>query len=132
HAGWGGALGGVLEDTVAKMSQVGTLLETVHACVGPCIQQASYEVSESFADPFLEKHPDSEKFFKSARRAGHLMFDLSGYVAFRLALCGVKNVSLMGADTYAEEARCFSYRRATHRKEPDYGRQISAIVIRKD
>lgn len=129
HAGWGGALGGVLEDTVAKMGQLGAALQTVKACLGPCIAQASYEVQDGFAAPFLERHEEAERFFLSARKVGHLMFDLAGYIAFRLSLAGVRHVSIMGIDTYAEEEGCFSYRRATHRGEADYGRQLSAIVI---
>ncbi len=129
HAGWGGALGGVLENTVAKMVQLGAATETIHACVGPCILQPSYEVQENFAKPFLEKHEEAERFFMDGRKAGHLMFDLPGYIAMRLALAGVRHVSLMGIDTYADEENSFSFRRATHRGEGDYGRQISAIVI---
>lgn len=129
HAGWGGALNGVLESTLACMAQAGALPETIKACVGPCIGSASYEVSDQFPRPFLIKHDAAEHFFKSARKAGHLMFDLSGYLAFRLSLAGVRHVSLMNHDTYADEAHCFSYRRATHRGEADYGRQMSAIVI---
>lgn len=130
HAGWGGALGGVLEDTVAKMVQLGATLESIKACLGPCILQPSYEVQDAFAEPFLEKHDAAERFFMAGRKPGHLMFDLAGYIAFRLAHAGVKHVSLMGIDTYADEENCFSYRRATHRGEPDYGRELSAIIIR--
>ncbi len=129
HAGWGGALGGVLESTVAKMVQTGAVLESIKACVGPCIQQASYEVKEDFMRPFVIKHEEAEHFFKAGHKEGHLMFDLSGYIAYRLSLAGVRQVSLMGVDTYAEEENCFSFRRATHRAEANYGRQISAIVI---
>ena len=130
HAGWGGALGGVLEDTVAKMMQLDASIESIKACLGPCIMQPSYEVQDAFAEPFLKQHDAAERFFKSGRKTGHLMFDLAGYIAFRLAHAGVKHVSLMGIDTYADEENCFSYRRATHRGEPDYGREISAIMIR--
>lgn len=130
HAGWGGALAGVLEDTVAKMVQLGAPVESIKACLGPCIMQPSYEVQESFADPFLEKHPASDRFFMAGRKAGHLMFDLPGYIAFRLAHAGVRHVSLMGLDTYADEGNFFSFRRATHKGEPDYGREISAIVVK--
>jgi polyphenol oxidase len=131
HAGWGGAFGGVLDDTVSKMQAAGAVMESMVACVGPCIQQASYEVSEAFSHPFLEKHEESERFFKSGVRAGHLQFDLSGYIAFRLALSGVQTIRIMSVDTYREEENCFSYRRATHRGESVYGRQMSAIVIKK-
>jgi YfiH family protein len=131
HAGWGGAVGGILENTVAEMIRAGAERNSIAACVGPCIQQASYEVQEAFARPFLIKHEEAEHFFKAAHKPGHLMFDLQGYIAMRLALAGVRHVSLMGVDTYAEEENCFSFRRATHRGEQDYGRQMSAIMIRE-
>lgn len=129
HAGWGGALGGVLENTVATMIHTGARIESIKACLGPCITGASYEVKEDFMNPFIERHAEAEHFFKAAHKPGHLMFDLPGYIAMRLALAGVRQVSLMGVDTYKDEEHCFSFRRATHRGEPDYGRQISAIVI---
>lgn len=129
HAGWGGALKGILEDTVAKMVQIGASIETIKACLGPCIAQGSYEVQDAFAAPFVAEHDAADRFFMAARKEGHLMFDLSGYIAFRLAHAGVRHVSLMGVDTYVEDENCFSYRRSTHRKEPDYGRQLSAIMI---
>lgn len=130
HAGWGGALGGVLEQTVAKMMQTGAETESIVSALGPCIGPASYEVSEAFARPFLIKHEEAEHFFKSAHRAGHLMFDLPGYIAMRLSMAGVRQVGITGVDTYREEEYCFSYRRATHRGEADYGRQVSAIMIK--
>lgn len=129
HAGWGGALKGVLENTLEQMQAAGAKLESIKACVGPCIMQASYEVSEDFMRPFAIKHEEAEHFFKAARKEGHLMFDLPGYIAMRLSLAGVRQVSLMGLDTYKDEANFFSFRRSTHRSEGDYGRQISAIVI---
>jgi hypothetical protein len=130
HAGWGGALGGVLEATVQKMREAGAVPETVTACIGPCIRQASYEVSADFAAPFKDKHPDASAFFVPGQKPGHFMFDLPRYIAFRLSLCGVRAVHDTGGDTYGDEENCFSYRRATHRWEEDYGRQISVIVIR--
>lgn len=129
HAGWGGALKGVLESTVKTILDHGVIPDSLCASVGPCITQSSYEVSADFIKPFLKDNPESEHFFKSARKEGHLMFDLPGYIAFRLAGCGVRHVSLTGVDTYSSDKDYFSYRRATHRKESDYGRQISALVI---
>jgi YfiH family protein len=129
HAGWGGALKGVLENTAAEMVALGAQPASIKAAVGPCIAQASYEVQEAFATPFYAQDEESEKFFKSARKAGHLMFDLAGYCAFRLAKAGVQDVSISDLDTYAHEADFFSYRRTTHRGEADYGRQISVIAI---
>lgn len=130
HAGWGGALGGVLEETVSKMVHLGARLESIAACVGPCIHQPSYEVETSFCAPFIEKHEEAERFFMAGSKPGHLMFDLPGYIAYRLSLCGVGTVILTGYDTYAREQDFFSYRRATHRGESDYGREMSAIVIK--
>ncbi len=129
HAGWGGALGGILEDTVAKMVRAGATLESVKACLGPCITAASYEVGDDLMRPFIIKHEEAERFFMPARKPGHQMFDLPGYIAMRLAGVGVKHVGLMDIDTYSNEADCFSFRRATHRGEKDYGRELSAIVI---
>ncbi|MEM6781414.1 MAG: peptidoglycan editing factor PgeF [Pseudomonadota bacterium] len=130
HAGWGGAFKGVLQSTVDMMCERGAESETIRAALGPCIGPASYEVQIEFAEKFLEQDLANEHFFKSARKEGHLMFDLPGYIAKRLAEAGVNHVSLSGLDTYADEKRFFSYRRATHRGESDYGRQISAIVIK--
>lgn len=130
HAGWGGALGGVLESTVQVMLQTGASIESIRACVGPCMLQASYEVKEDFAKPFLLRDEEAEHFFKSAAKSGHLMFDLPGYIALRLSQTGVRHVALMGLDTYANGAAFFSFRRATHEGVDAYGREISAIMIR--
>lgn len=128
HAGWGGALRGVLGSTVNKMKEMGA--EDIKACIGPCIGKASYEVSDEFAIPFIDEDDANEHFFQSAQREGHLMFDLPGYCAKKLALAGVRDVHILDRDTYSNEEMFFSYRRTTHRKEPDYGRQISVIVIK--
>lgn len=128
HAGWKGAVGGILDSTVKQMQELGA--QNISACVGPCIAQASYEVSENFFVPFEEEDPENERFFKSSSKAGHLMFDLAGYCASRLAGLGLKNVFIKDLDTYFNEEDFFSYRRATHREEKDYGRQISLIYIK--
>lgn len=130
HAGWKGALGGVLENTVSAMIHLGAGAETIHACVGPCIGKASYEVSANFPEPFLSHDEGSERFFSAAAKEGHAMFDLAGYCAWRLSLAGMKNVMLMDKDTYALEDQFYSYRRMTHRGELDYGRQISVICLK--
>jgi len=129
HAGWGGALKGIVSSTVQTMGECGAVPESLRAVIGPCIGPASYEVSAGFETPFLEQNPENEMFFKATRKEGHLMFDLPGYIASRLAEAGVRQVVISGIDTYAQEATCFSYRRATHRSEPDYGRQIAVIAI---
>ena len=130
HAGWKGAVGGVLQSTVESMIELGAEIGSIQAAVGPCIGPKSYEVSEAFITPFMEQDEVNEHFFKDAQKAGHLMFDLPGYIASRLAVAGVKDITITGHDTCAHEERFFSYRRKTHRDEPDYGRQISAIMIK--
>lgn len=130
HSGWSGALKGVSESTIHKMVEIGAELETIRAAIGPCIGPASYEVSSGFETPFLERDPADEHFFKPAQKEGHLMFDLPGYIASRISQAGVKQVTITGVDTYKEEDKFFSYRRKTHNNEPDYGRQVSVIVIK--
>lgn len=131
HAGWGGAIKGVCEATVQTMIEHGAELSSISAAIGPCIGSKSYEVSLGYERPFLDQDDANEHFFKPAARAGHLMFDLPGYIASRLARVGVRQIEITGVDTFSEEARFFSYRRTTHRDEPDYGRQISAICIQE-
>lgn len=131
HAGWGGALKGVLESTVARMEELGADKATLSAVVGPCIGPKTYEVSENFRDPFVLQDMKNARFFVPAERPGHLMFDLPAYCQRRLLLAGVPGIAALGRDTCAEDADFFSFRRSTHHKEPDYGRQVSAIMIRK-
>lgn len=129
HAGWGGALRGILENTVIKMKDKGARPESLRAVIGPSIGPDSYEVSEDFAAPFLQQSLDNRRFFKAAARDGHLMFDLPSYIEDRLRYAGIEKVIKLPVDTYTDENDYFSYRRTTHRKEPDYGRQISVIMI---
>lgn len=129
HAGWKGALGGVTDSAVAAMEALGARRERIAAAIGPCIARASYEVDDGFRRRFEAADPANERFFADAR-AGHAQFDLEGYVAHRLALAGVRRIEALGLDTYADEARFFSYRRATHRGEPSYDRQIAIIGLR--
>ncbi len=129
HAGWGGALKGILESTIAVMEERGLDKATLKAVVGPCIGPRSYEVSDAFRDPFLMQDMKNGRFFVPAQKAGHLMFDLPAYCQRRLFLAGVPEVKVLGRDTCAEEDAFFSYRRSTQRSEPDYGRQVSAILI---
>lgn len=131
HAGWGGALKGVLEATVTRMQELGAGIETIRAAIGPCIGPKSYEVTMGYEKPFLERDPADEHFFRAAQKPGHLMFDLPGYIASRLAQTGVRQVTITGHDTFAEEENFFSNRRRNHRGEADYGRQISAIMIKE-
>jgi YfiH family protein len=128
HAGWKGAIGGVTDAAVAAMEKLGADRDRIHAAIGPCIARASYEVDEAFQHRFEAEDPANERFFAPGRD-GHAQFDLEGYVAHRLAAAGVRAIEMMGLDTYADADRFYSYRRATHRGEPDYGRQISIIGI---
>lgn len=128
HAGWKGALGGVAERTVDAMVRLGADRDRIAAAIGPCIARASYEVDDAFLARFVAADAAYESFFAPAR-AGHHRFDLEGFVAARLAAASVRAVHAPGLDTYADEARFFSYRRATHRGEPDYGRQLSLIAL---
>ncbi len=129
HAGWKGALTGVIEATVAAMERLGAKRDAIAAALGPCIAQDSYEVGPEFAAAFAKTGEDARRFFVASRRAGHSMFDLKGYIADRADRAGVGRFEDLRLDTYAEEDRFFSYRRTTHRKEPDYGRLVSAIVL---
>lgn len=129
HAGWRGAIGGVTDKTVGAMLSLGARLECIAAAVGPCIAQSSYEVSPEFAEPFLDEDPENARFFIEGP-SGKPHFDLEAYVAARLAAAGVRRIWLAGLDTYAHEDRFYSFRRATHRGEATYGRQISLIGIR--
>ena len=129
HAGWKGAISGVMEATVAAMGDFGVKPADIVASIGPCIGPQSYEVSEGFDKPFLEQDKANAKFFR-AGNPGHLIFDLPGYIVERLRLAGVGTVLETRQDTLANEGVYFSYRRSCLRKEPDYGRQISVIAIR--
>jgi YfiH family protein len=129
HAGWKGALTGVIEATVAAMERLGAKRDAIAAALGPCIAQGSYEVGPEFVAAFAKAGEDARRFFMASRRAGHSMFDLNGYIADRAVRAGVGRFEDLRLDTYADEVRFFSYRRTTHRKEPDYGRLVSAIVL---
>jgi YfiH family protein len=128
HAGWKGAWGGVTDDTIAAMERLGARRERIAAAIGPCIAQSSYEVDAGFADRFHAADADSARFFVPGR-AGHFQFDLEGFVAARLAAAGLQQVERMALDTYPDAARFYSFRRATHRGEANYGRQISLIGL---
>ena len=128
HAGWKGAVAGVTDRTIAAMEALGARREAIVAAVGPCIAQASYEVDQGFVDRFCADDNAITGFF-GAGRTGHAQFDLEGYVAHRLAIAGIGLIERLGLDTYTPEARFYSYRRATHRGEPAYGRQLSLIAL---
>lgn len=129
HAGWRGALAGVIEATVAAMEQLGAARRQIRAAIGPMIRHANYEVGPDLIARFGAEDRASSRFFAPASRDGHALFDLAGYVAARLERAGVGHIEDVGLCTYAEAERFFSYRRATHRAEPDYGRHVNAIAL---
>lgn len=128
HAGWRGALAGVTDKTIAAMEQLGARRDQVRAAVGPCIGAASYEVDDSFRDRFVEADPQNARFFVAGPSAKP-HFDLPRYVVERLLAAGIGEVEALHLDTYADPGRFYSYRRATHCGEADYGRQLSAIAL---
>ncbi len=128
HAGWRGALGGVIEAAFSAMIDLGADAGGTTAAIGPCIGKASYEVGPEFPAPFLEADAANADFFVAG--AGRQRFDLTGFVSERLAALGIGKVARIAADTCADARRFFSYRRSRLHGEPDYGRQLSAIVLR--
>jgi YfiH family protein len=129
HAGWKGALGGVIETVVARMEQEGAARERMTAAIGPLIRQDSYEVGPEFVARFRAADDSHARFFAPAKRADHALFDLAGFIRMRLVAAGVHLTDDLGLDTYADAARFYSYRRSVHRNEPDYGRLIAAIAL---
>jgi YfiH family protein len=129
HAGWKGALGGVIEATLRVMESLGADRTRIVAAVGPCIARRSYEVDEAFLRRFTEAEAENERFFSDGAPPDRRQFDLEGYVLSRLAEAGLSRIEALGQDTYGQPERFFSYRRATHRGEPDYGRQVSLIAL---
>ncbi|WP_077145270.1 peptidoglycan editing factor PgeF [Sphingopyxis sp. KK2] len=128
HAGWKGALAGVTDATLAAMESLGARRSNISVAIGPCIGRASYEVDDGFVSTFLADDPANERFF-AAGQPGHAMFDIAAYVAARLAAAGVTRIAIGGQDTYAEAEDYFSYRRACHKSENSYGRQLSVIGL---
>ncbi len=128
HAGWKGAFSGVLEATIAAMEKLGAARSNIIAAIGPLIRQQSYEVGAEFVARFQEADAANARFFIPSARAGHVMFDLAGYICARLERAGIKAIDDVGICTYADP-RFFSYRRSVHRAEPDYGRNIHAIML---
>ncbi|MEQ1508860.1 MAG: peptidoglycan editing factor PgeF [Sphingopyxis sp.] len=126
HAGWKGALCGVTDATIEAMEALGAQRRRIAAAIGPCIARASYEVDRNLFDAFTDDDCDNERFFFDGK-SGHWQFDLEAYVAARLAAAGLSHIEALGLDTYRREEDFYSYRRATHRGEPNYGRQLSMI-----
>jgi len=130
HAGWKGAFTGIIEATIDAMERLGASRARIVAVLGPSIGPAAYEVGPEFVERFTAADAANERWFAPSSRAHHAMFDLNGYTVDRLAAAGV-DASQLALCTYSGEERFFSYRRSTHRREPDYGRQISAIVLQE-
>ncbi len=129
HAGWRGALAGVTDAVIAAMERLGAERGRIVAALGPMIRQPSYEVGPELVARFCAADPDNDRFFRPAARPNHALFDLPGYIASRLAATGIGTIEDLAECTYADPGRFFSFRRATHRGEPDYGRHINAIAL---
>ena len=129
HAGWKGALGGVLEATLARMEALGAERTGIAAALGPTIGPENYEVGPEFLARFAQADPHNRDFFRPSGRSDHHLFDLPSYIRRRMEVARIGDFSSLGLCTYADEGRFYSYRRSTHRREPDYGRLISAITI---
>jgi YfiH family protein len=129
HAGWRGALTGVLETTIEAMERLGATRGEIRAALGPMIRQQNYEVGSDLIERFGTEDPASSRFFAPATREGHALFDLPGYIDSRLTRAGIRYVEDLGHCTYANPERFFSFRRTTHRGEADYGRHVNAIAL---
>jgi YfiH family protein len=131
HAGWKGALTGIVESTVDAMEKLGAERGGMVAAIGPLIRQHSYEVGGEFVERFLDADASHAGYFIPSDRTGHSMFDLAGFIRMRLENAGVLMIDDTGIDTYSDE-RFYSYRRSVHRGEPDYGRHVHAIVLERE
>ena len=131
HAGWKGALSGVLESAIEAMEKLGAERGGIVAAIGPMIRQHSYEVGGEFVERFLDADAENARFFLPGERTGHAMFDLAGFIRMRLENAGILMIDDLGTDTYADE-RCFSYRRSVHRREADYGRHVHCIALERE
>lgn len=129
HAGWRGALSGIVEATVEAMERLGAERSRIHAALGPMIRQENYEVGPDLITRFTADNGLSDRFFVPAPRSGHALFDLAGYIATRLTRAGIRQIEDVGLCTYVDPERFFSFRRATHRAEADYGRHVNAITL---
>lgn len=129
HAGWKGAVWGICEETVQEMEALGAARNRIRAVIGPTITQPSYEVGPEFGAPFIEEDPANERFFAPGAAEGKAQFDLPGYIAAKLRGLGVGDTTFTGHDTCSDPDTYFSYRRSCLRSEPDYGRNLSAIML---
>jgi YfiH family protein len=131
HAGWKGALSGILESTVDAMEKLGAERNGIVAAIGPLIRQQNYEVGNEFVERFIEADAGNALFFLPAARERHAMFDLAGFIRLRLENAGVLVIDDTGLDTYSDP-RFYSYRRSVHRNEPDYGRHVHSIALQRE
>jgi YfiH family protein len=129
HAGWRGAFTGVIEATVTAMEKLGADRSRITAALGPTISQPNYEVGPEFVERFVSADAANARFFKTSERTGHALFNLNGYIAALIQRAGIVNYEDLGLCTYADPDRFYSFRRTTHRGEPDYGRHINAIAL---
>lgn len=129
HAGWRGALTGVIEATIAAMERCGAVRANIIAATGPMIRQSNYEVGPEFVTRFTADSADNARFFAPSVKSGHALFDLAGYIAARLANAGIRHCEDIGRCTYADAEAFYSYRRSVHRDEADYGRHVNAIAL---
>lgn len=129
HSGWKGAIGGVIQNTIGKMEDLGARRTSITAVLGPVISQEAYEVGPEFKENFITEATENKIYFRSSSRAEHFMFDLETFIIDILVQQELHHIESMNICTYGDEDRFFSYRRSTHRSEPDYGRQLSAICL---
>lgn len=129
HAGWKGALGGVIDSTISAMEHIGAQRKNIRSALGPTISQPSYEVGSDFVAQFSERDPSGLQFFSIGKQPDKKQFDLPAYIAHRIKRAGIEHFHDLALCTYQDEDRFFSFRRATHRKESDYGRLIAAIAL---
>jgi YfiH family protein len=129
HAGWKGALGGILESTISCMLDQGAQIDKIVTAIGPTIGPKSYEVGPEFPLPFLDLESNNSVFFSPSKRDNHFLFDLPGYINSRLTKIGLTKVYQLNCDTYTDEFNFYSYRRSLHKNETDYGRLLSTIAI---
>ena len=130
HAGWKGSLNGILENTINAMKNLGARSNSIKCAIGPCISQDSYQVSLDFYLQFILENPSNRQFFESEIKKDKFRFSLKKYIKYKLTNYGIQDISSIPIDTFKQDHICFSYRKSIKKKENDYGRMISTIVIK--
>lgn len=130
HAGWKGAISGIIENTILKMEKLGGNRDSIIASIGPCIGVDSYEVDLKFKEKFISTAENNEIFFRDSKKEGKAFFDIGAFAMERLKNLSIKRIDNIKNDTCAEPEKFFSYRRSCINNEPDYGRQISTICLK--